>query len=68
MLPLFSAGEGKKDALKNLIASELKVSKSDIYGSDLYLYNRMKSSIWGENNEFFSAPGIDNLECAFTEL
>ena len=68
MLPLFSAGVGKKDALKNLIASELKVAKSNIYGSDLYLYNRMKSSIWGENREFFSAPRIDNLECAYTSL
>ena len=68
MLPLFSAGDRKKDAFKALIASELKVSKSDIYGSDLYLYNRMKSSVWGENSEFFSAPGIDNLECAFTSL
>jgi len=68
MLPLFSAGDRKKDAFKALIASELKVSKSDIYGSDLYLYNRMKSSVWGESSEFFSAPGIDNLECAFTSL
>ena len=68
MLPLFSAGDRKKDAFKALIASELKVSKSDIYGSDLYLYNRMKSSVWGENSEFFSASGIDNLECAFTSL
>ena len=68
MLPLFSAGDGKRDALKNLIANELEVSKSNIYGSDLYLYNRMKSSVWGENSEFFSAPRIDNLECAFTSL
>lgn len=68
LLPLFAAGSKKKDALKNLIADELGIDKNDIYGSDLYLYNRMKSSIWGENNEFFSAGRIDNLECAFTSL
>lgn len=34
-------------------------------GYDMYLYNRMKGTVWGQNEEFFSAPRIDNLEGAF---
>jgi len=40
----------------------------DIAGCDLFLYNRMPGSVWGANNEYFSAPRIDDLECAFTSL
>lgn len=34
-------------------------------GYDMYLYNRMPGRIWGRNNEFVSAPRLDDLECAF---
>lgn len=34
-------------------------------GYDMYLYNRMKGRIWGKSSEFFSAPRIDDLECAY---
>lgn len=29
-----------------MIAKELQVDVEDIYGSDLYLYNRMQPTIW----------------------
>ena len=29
------------------------------------LYNRMQGRVWGKNNEFFSAPRIDDLECVY---
>ena len=44
------------------------VSVEDIYGSDLYLYNRTAPSIWGANDEFISSQHLDDLQCAFTSL
>ena len=55
-------------SLKNFVSRELKVSPDSIMGMDLYLYNRMKPVAWGLNEEFISAPRLDDLECAFTSL
>lgn len=67
LMPLFSAKDGK-GGLKKMIADELAVAPDDITISDLYLYNRTPASIWGNDNEFFSCPRIDNLQCAYTTL
>ncbi|MCI5605210.1 MAG: M18 family aminopeptidase [Clostridia bacterium] len=40
----------------------------DNIGCDLFLYNRMKASFWGVDNEYFSAPRIDNLQSAFSTM
>ncbi len=66
MLPLISC-DSKVD-ISSMLAKQLDIYKSDIYGSDLFLYNRMPASIWGANREFFSAPRIDNLESAYASL
>lgn len=68
MLPLFGGTETKAGDLKKIIAQELKVDIDDIYGTDLYLYNRMQPSIWGANEEFISCPQLDDLQCAYTSL
>ncbi len=49
----------------DLLAKELNISKDDIIGHDLYLYNRVKGSILGFENELFASSKIDNLECAY---
>ena len=36
-----------------------------VLGHDLYLYVRQETSVWGLEEEFFSAPAIDDLECAW---
>jgi len=36
-----------------------------VLGHDLYLYVRQKTTAWGLDDEFFSAPAIDDLECAW---
>ena len=36
-----------------------------IMGHDLYLYIRQKASVWGIDEEFFSSPAIDDLECVW---
>ena len=68
MLPLLSAAVMEKGSLKKIVASELGVNPEDIYGTDLILYNRMQPSIWGMENEFFSCPQLDDLQCAYASL
>lgn len=68
MLPLFSCGEASKGDFNKLIAQELGVEESDIYGKDLYLYNRAEGTIWGAEEEFVSSQHLDDLQCAFATL
>lgn len=56
MLPLFSL---KKDN---------KLFNKDIISHDLYLYNKEKGLVWGQDNEFVSSPKLDDLECAFASI
>ena len=40
---------------------------SDI-STDLFLYNREKGTIWGYNDEFISAPRLDDIQCAYSSV
>ena len=42
-----------------------RLAGGKIVGHDLYLYVRQPSSVWGMDEEFFSAQAIDDLECAW---
>ena len=42
-----------------------KLAGGKVLGHDLCLYVRQKTSVWGLEEEFFSAPAIDDLECAW---
>lgn len=66
LLPLFSGTRMNESDYLQMLGDELHVSKDAIYGTDLFLYNRMAPCIWGANREFLSSPRIDNLECAYT--
>lgn len=50
------------------IADTLNVSEEEIKGFDLMLYNREEGRIWGCNNEFISAPRLDDLQCVYALL
>lgn len=63
MLPLYSSKNGI--SLKEVIAKELGVSKEEILSSDLYLTCLDRGCFIGEQEEFFMAPQIDNLECSY---
>lgn len=67
MLPLYSMAE-EEGSLLELVAEEAGVNPENIIGNDLYLYNRMKGSVWGANEEFLSAGRLDDLQCAFASL
>lgn len=51
-----------------LIASAANVSKDEILGHDLFLYNRQKGAVWGAENEFISCGRLDDLQCAFASF
>lgn len=64
LLPILAEGN-KKGALKALVASSLEVPEEDVLETELFLYSREEGRIWGLDNEFFSSPRIDDLQCAF---
>ena len=57
-----------RDTFRAAVAQAAGVSKDDLLGADLYLYNRMEGRVWGVNGEFLSAPRLDDLECAFAAV
>ncbi len=65
--PLFGDARAK-GAFKRIIADSVQAEEKDILGSDLYLYSRVKPSVWGVNEEFISAGRLDDLECAYTGI
>ncbi len=65
MIPLL--GE-KPASIENTVAEAAGVSPDDILSHDLFVYNRQKGTLLGANGEFFGAPRIDDLECAYSLL
>lgn len=57
LLPLFGLKGDNEKPFEELLGDNI--------GYDMYLYNRMRGTVWGQNKELFSAPRIDNLEGAF---
>ncbi|MBE6672523.1 MAG: M18 family aminopeptidase [Ruminococcaceae bacterium] len=67
MVPMFGDGKPEGKFMK-IITEAAGVSEEDVLGADLFVYNRMKGTVWGVENEFFSCRAIDNLQCAYTSL
>ncbi|MBE5824365.1 MAG: M18 family aminopeptidase [Butyrivibrio sp.] len=67
MLPLFGdeTSEGK---FFDIVAEAAGVKKKDILSHDLFLYNRVKPTFWGANNEYISSSRLDDQECVFSSL
>lgn len=57
---------GGKDAKEQLDELLQEAAGGKILGHDLYLYVREKASVWGLDNRFISAPGLDDLACAWS--
>ncbi|MBE6948555.1 MAG: M18 family aminopeptidase [Ruminococcaceae bacterium] len=66
-LPLL-AQRVKPEALKKLIAEAADTETDNILSHELYLYCRSVPTVWGAENEFISAPRLDDLQCAFATL
>ena len=67
MLPLYG-DIASKDTFMKTIAETAGVKEDDILAHDLFLYNRIKGTIWGANEEFVSSSRLDDLQCAFASL
>lgn len=63
LLPLLGATDA--DAWKKLLAEAAGTKIEKILGTDLFLTCRMAPSVWGAQNEFLSAPRLDDLACAY---
>ena len=64
MIPLIGSAE-LKTGLNALVAETLGVKEEDIVSRELNLYPRTPGTVWGAENEFISAPRLDDLQCAF---
>lgn len=67
MLPIIGNSEAAERCMKEL-AERAEVDTGKILGFDLFLYNRQRGTIWGADNEYFSAPRIDDLQCVYAAL
>ena len=67
LLPLYG-DISAKDTFLDTIAKYADVKKEDILSHDLFLYNRQEGFLWGANEEFLSAPRLDDLQCACASL
>lgn len=67
MLPVLG-DESCKGTFMKIIAESAGVNEADILGHDLFLYVREKGTIWGANNEYMSAPHLDDLQCGYCDL
>ena len=61
-LPLLG-GKGAAGKLNGLLEKE---AGGKILGHDLYLYVRQKATVWGMDEEYICASGLDDLECAWS--
>ena len=60
--------EPQENYFSKVLARKLNCQPEDIFGHDLFLYNRQPAEVWGSNKEFISGMRIDNLESAYTSL
>lgn len=56
---------GSKEAAGKFWPLVEEAAGGRIMGHDLYLYVRQKATVWGVDNEYISAPALDDLECAW---
>lgn len=64
LLPLYGTAACETPFM-TLMAQAAKVEEKDILSHDLYLYTRTPGVLWGAEQEFISAPKLDDLQCAF---
>ena len=65
LLPLFAQSSDKK-AFSSFIAKQANCTEDELLDYDLFLYNRCEPVIWGLDDEFFSSPKIDDLQCSYS--
>ena len=64
MIPLLGSA-GCKGKLMSLVAQAAGAAEDAILSHDLQLYVRQKATVWGLEEEYISAQGLDDLQCAY---
>ncbi|MBE6946275.1 MAG: M18 family aminopeptidase [Ruminococcaceae bacterium] len=67
MIPLMGS-MSTKGCFRKQLAEAAGCTEEQILGYDLYLYNREKAKIWGAEDEYISAQGLDDLQCAWATM
>ncbi len=67
LVPLYGGEAAKGSFMKN-VAEAAGVLTEDIISHELFLYNRQEPTVWGAENEFISAPKLDDLECVYSAI
>jgi len=67
MLPILG-DETTAGQFAGMLAEQLGTEPENILASDLFLYARSPAAVWGAHREYFSAPRLDDLQCAFSAL
>lgn len=60
-IPVFSVSKDENFSILNYLAEKTDSKKEDILSFDITLYNKEEGELIGANQEFLSAPRIDNL-------
>lgn len=68
MSPVWANGTNEESGFREFVASELGVSTDDVLSWDLMCHDTNPSSIFGREEEFISAPRLDNLASCFSGL
>ncbi len=68
LLPLFAQKETEQADILALAAQQAGVRREDILDADLFLYNRMKGTVYGAEGEFIASGRLDDLQCAFASV
>ena len=63
-IPLFGDASSKGKFFE-VVADAAGVKKEDILSHDLFLYNRVKPTFWGANNEYIASSRLDDQECVY---
>jgi len=64
MVPLMGLGL-EKGSFRAIVAQAAGCEAGDILGTDLFLCLRQKGLVWGAEDQFISAQGLDDLQCAY---
>ena len=64
MVPLMGMGL-EKGTFRAAVAQAAGCRPEEILGTDLYLCLRQKALVWGAEDQFVSAQGLDDLQCAW---
>lgn len=65
LTPLYGV-RSSAGSFQTRLAALAQCTPEDILASELYVYNNQSCCLWGAQDEFLSAPRLDDLSCVFS--